>query len=276
MVCPLLRKWELLGVLHILPPLFPLVPWNDGTPHPMTGPQPEATTLCSLLLEPSFSSRSRWTNVSPSHGASVSSVSEVFIAFGQRPAARCIRLLVQSSELEGISELGSSCIAEVVLTRTRKLRSGAPLPRGSWCIMSSLQSWCVKSPHYTECQVPFGFPQELSGKESTCSAGEETQVRSLGREDPLEEGMATYSSILAWRFPWTEEPGGLQSTGLQRVWHDWVCTYTHNSLLTKWIHRQGWQPCPNIHPQGGDWCDVRVTWPLPRLGKHTNLENSFF
>lgn len=140
MVCPLLRKWELLGVLHILPPLFPSVPWNDGTPHPMTGPQPEATTLCSLLLEPSFSSRSRWTNVSPSHGASVSSVSEVFIAFGQRPAARCIRLLVQSSELEGISELGSSCIAEVVLTRTRKLRSGAPLPRGSWCIMSSLQS----------------------------------------------------------------------------------------------------------------------------------------
>ena len=39
-------------------------------------------------------------------------------------------------------------------------------------------------------------------------------VRSLGGEDPLEEGMATHSSILAWRIPWTEEPGGLQSTGL--------------------------------------------------------------
>ena len=45
----------------------------------------------------------------------------------------------------------------------------------------------------------------------------ETQVPSLGREDPLEKGTATHSSILAWRIPWTEEPGGLQSTGLQRV-----------------------------------------------------------
>ena len=47
-----------------------------------------------------------------------------------------------------------------------------------------------------------------------------TQVSSLGWEDPLEEGMATHSSILAWRIPWTEEPGGLQSTGLQRVRQD--------------------------------------------------------
>ena len=42
---------------------------------------------------------------------------------------------------------------------------------------------------------------------------QETGVQSLGQEDPLEEGMATHSSILAWRSPWTEEPGGLQSTG---------------------------------------------------------------
>ena len=46
------------------------------------------------------------------------------------------------------------------------------------------------------------------------------QVQSLGWEDPLEKGMATQSSILAWRTPWTEEPGGLQSIGLQRVRHD--------------------------------------------------------
>ena len=45
----------------------------------------------------------------------------------------------------------------------------------------------------------------------------ETQVPSLGWEDPLEEGMATHSSVLAWRATWTEEPGGLQSLGLQRV-----------------------------------------------------------
>ena len=45
------------------------------------------------------------------------------------------------------------------------------------------------------------------------------QVRSLGQEDTLEQAMATHSSILAWKTPWTEEPGGLQSTGLQRVRH---------------------------------------------------------
>ena len=49
---------------------------------------------------------------------------------------------------------------------------------------------------------------------------QEMRVKSLGREDPLEEGLATHSSILAWRIPWTEEPGGLQSMGLQRVGHD--------------------------------------------------------
>ena len=49
---------------------------------------------------------------------------------------------------------------------------------------------------------------------------QEMQVRFLGGEDPLEEGMATQSSILAWRIPWTEEPGGLQSMGSQRVGHD--------------------------------------------------------
>ena len=48
-------------------------------------------------------------------------------------------------------------------------------------------------------------------------AMQETQVQSLGREDPLEKGMATHSSILPWRIPWTEEPGGLQSTELQTV-----------------------------------------------------------
>ena len=51
-------------------------------------------------------------------------------------------------------------------------------------------------------------------------AMQETLDRFLGQKDPLEKGMATYSSILAWRIPWTEEPGGLQSMGLQRVGHD--------------------------------------------------------
>ena len=65
----------------------------------------------------------------------------------------------------------------------------------------------------------FGLPQWLSSKESTCNTGDpedtvsETRARSLGREDPLEEEMATHSSILVWRIPWPEEPVGSQSTG---------------------------------------------------------------
>ena len=56
----------------------------------------------------------------------------------------------------------------------------------------------------------------------------ETRVQSLGWEDPLEEGMATHSSIVAWRIPWTEEPGGPQSTGSQRVIHDFaINTHAH-------------------------------------------------
>ena len=51
-------------------------------------------------------------------------------------------------------------------------------------------------------------------------AMQETWVRSLGWKDPLEKGMATHSSTLAWRILWTEEPGGLQSMGFQRVGHD--------------------------------------------------------
>jgi len=49
---------------------------------------------------------------------------------------------------------------------------------------------------------------------------QKTWVQSLGWEDPLKEGMATHSSLLAWRIPWTEEPGGLQSMGSQRVGHN--------------------------------------------------------
>ena len=60
------------------------------------------------------------------------------------------------------------------------------------------------------------------------SAMWETWVPSLGQENPPEEGMAPHSSILAWRIPWTEEPGGLQFMGSQRLGHDWA---THLSFL---------------------------------------------
>ena len=107
-------------------------------------------------------------------------------------------------------------------------------------------------------KVDWGFPDSSVGKESACNTGDpssipgsgrspgegigyplqyswaslvaqlvknlpamrETLVRSLGWEDPLEKGMATHSSILAWRIPWTGEPAGLQSMGSHRVGHD--------------------------------------------------------
>ena len=63
-----------------------------------------------------------------------------------------------------------------------------------------------------------------------------TQVRSLGQKDSREKGIAIQSSILAWRIPWTEEPGGLQSMGPQRVGHNWVTnsfTFTQHCGGTK-------------------------------------------
>ena len=69
---------------------------------------------------------------------------------------------------------------------------------------------------------PSGISQVAQGVKNPPAMQEmqETRVPSLGREDPLEEGLATHSSTLAWRIPWTEEPGRLQSVRLQRVEHD--------------------------------------------------------
>ena len=63
-----------------------------------------------------------------------------------------------------------------------------------------------------------GFPGGSDSEESSCGAGDPGLIP--GSEDSLEKGMATHSSILAWRIPWREEPGGLQSMGSQRVRHD--------------------------------------------------------
>ena len=70
------------------------------------------------------------------------------------------------------------------------------------------------------------------GKEP--AAMQEIWAQSLGQEDPLEKGMATHSSILAWGIPWTEEPSGLQSVGSQRIRHDWATdTLTFISTMDK-------------------------------------------
>ena len=65
---------------------------------------------------------------------------------------------------------------------------------------------------------------------------QETQVWSLGQEDPLEEGTTTHSSILAWRILWIEESGGFQFTGSQRVRHEWVTKHKQGKMM--WRHRE--------------------------------------
>ena len=87
-----------------------------------------------------------------------------------------------------------------------KLFSGRWSPRG--LPGSSSGIYLVVAPGW------YGFPGGSDGRESTCNAG------NLGWEDPLEKGMAAHSSVLAWRVPWTQEPGGLPSMELQRIGHD--------------------------------------------------------
>ena len=67
----------------------------------------------------------------------------------------------------------------------------------------------------------------VAQRNTICQPVQEMQVRALGQEDPLEKEMATHSSILAWRMPWTEKLGGLKYMGLQRVGHDWATEHTH-------------------------------------------------
>ena len=101
-------------------------------------------------------------------------------------------------------------------------------------------------------------PRWLSGKNSPCQSKkmQETQVCSLSQEDLLVEETATHSSILAWKIPWTEEPGGLQSMWPQRVQHDWATV--HAQLV---IHRQNQQKnVINIFHQIWALLSVRYTW----------------
>ena len=77
-----------------------------------------------------------------------------------------------------------------------------------------------------------GFPGGSEDKATAYNVGD--RVLSLDWADPLEKEMATHSSILAWRFPWTEEPGGLQSTGSQRVGHYWATSLSFLSFLVNY------------------------------------------
>ena len=93
--------------------------------------------------------------------------------------------------------------------------------------------WGPEESDTTE-QLPFHFHwvSLVVQKVKKLFAVQETWIQSLGQEDPLKKGMATHSSILAWRMPWIEEPGGLQSMGSQRVGYNWVTNrYTHTHTV---------------------------------------------
>ena len=95
------------------------------------------------------------------------------------------------------------------------------------------QSWTVWTWAHSNTREPSELHGLVAQRLKHLPAMWETWVRSLGWEDPLEKEMATHSSILAWRIPWTEEPGGLQSTGSQRVGHAWA-----TSLTLGWVPRR--------------------------------------
>ena len=109
---------------------------------------------------------------------------------------------------------------------------------------------------------------------------QDTQVWSLGGEGSLEKGMASHSSVLAWRIPWTEEPGGLPSPGSQRVAHDWASTHSPTAQKTRLLGWPKWTllltSCPTEPQIMNGLCAILVLknskqdskslgWPTPFL-----------
>ena len=111
-----------------------------------------------------------------------------------------------------------------------------PIPHPEPLIVKEWDCHSISGSQWGTCIWPclrdiWGFPGGSDGK--NLPAMQETLVRSLGQEDCLEEEMATYSSILAWRILWTEEPDRLQSIGSQKVGHDWCnWAFTHRELYS--------------------------------------------
>ena len=110
------------------------------------------------------------------------------------------------------------------------LKNPAYTSGSSWFTYCWRLAWRILS--ITLCELPWWLRVKRS------HAMQKTQVWSLGQEDPLEKEMATHSSILAWRIQWMEEPGRLQSTGSQRVRHNWA---TSHALLACEMSKTVWQ-----------------------------------
>ena len=112
------------------------------------------------------------------------------------------------------------------------------------------------------------------------------QVQSLGWEDPLEKDVAIHSSILAWRIPWTEEPGGLQSIGSQRVRHDWsnlahirtqtlISIHIGNSLVVRWLGLCSFTARAWVQSLVGELGSYKLFSMTKRQRKHTYTASVF-
>ena len=92
------------------------------------------------------------------------------------------------------------------------------------------------------CHIQYSWAFLLAQMVKNLPAMQQTRVRSLGREDPLEKDMAPHSSTLAWRIPWIEEPGRLQSMGSRRVRHDWATSLSRTVSEEFWTGTLIWPP----------------------------------
>ena len=102
----------------------------------------------------------------------------------------------------------------------------------------------------------------------------ETQVQSLCREDPLEKEMATHCSTLAWKIPWTKEPGGLQSLGSQRVGHDWATTFhfIHVKIKPEVYKQEKYIPWNSMSEKLNE---IRTTTVLPQYKENPVRRNNW-
>ena len=141
-------------------------------------------------------------------------------------------------------------------TMTYPVKESRPKKQKREQASSLLTDFCnlpLEAPLQHFCCILWDFPGGASDKESACQCRRhETWVRSLGWEDPLEEGMATHPSILAWRILRTEEPSGLQHMGSPRVKHNWGDLAHIYFIYYKWLTRS------SLHLQGGAFISMNT------------------
>ena len=123
---------------------------------------------------------------------------------------------------------------QALLLKTGKV----PYPTNHWHLCRCLQalSLVLRLDNYKAYRLTGLWASLVAQRLKRLPAMRETWVWSQGREDPLEKEMATHSSILAWRIPWAVEPGGVQSTGSQRVRHDWATSLSFTGLWSAAQH----------------------------------------